>query len=443
VTQVVIPGADAILLHNRLTHSEKVAQVARTIAENLTSKYEGDQLNELGGLDPDVVETAALAHDLGHPPFGHAGEEMLNKLALNELQLSDGFEGNAQTFRIVTKLSLRHPRYDGLGLTRASLAAIAKYPWAKGSPSRGPVDRSKKFGVYHSEIPVLKWAQEFLPQGGSYYTQDNDKLVSPQTLEAAVMDAADDITYAIHDLEDFYFAGLLSKGEIVEHLEKYERYVGTSSSSELIVPPTSLVFGSLAQDLASRYPDYYNQQDYLAGIKTVITFFNEKFMHSTVVTRDHERLARSGLSEKLGDFILDVRIEGAPLWLGGPRLLLGSRSWHEVQILKTITREFVVKGSDLSALQQGQQHALEELVKVLHWWVYYDRTRLPRRLLEEVEITESQSKGQKDVDMFEKRGEINRCILDYLCTLTDEACLHLFRVLGGSRDGSLRLRSSF
>src|SRR5258707_11753308 len=116
VTQVISPGGSGLLVHNRLTHSLKVAQVARAIAERLTGaptaglgsddRYR-DLLDKLGGCDPDVVEAAALAHDLGHPPFGHLGERVLDTLARQRFGLPDGFEGNAQSYRIVTSTEIR------------------------------------------------------------------------------------------------------------------------------------------------------------------------------------------------------------------------------------------------------------------------------------------------------------------------------------------------
>src|SRR5688500_12236926 len=132
VTQVVSPGGSGLLVHNRLTHSLKVAQVARAIAERLTAdEAHRDLLEKLGGCDPDVVEAAALAHDLGHPPFGHLGERVLDRLARQRLGLTDGFEGNAQSYRIVTSTEIRGQATIGLNLTNAVRAAILKYPWTR------------------------------------------------------------------------------------------------------------------------------------------------------------------------------------------------------------------------------------------------------------------------------------------------------------------------
>ncbi|HUG15346.1 MAG TPA: dNTP triphosphohydrolase, partial [Thermomicrobiales bacterium] len=128
ITQVVSPS-ERVLVHNRLTHTLEVAQVARRLAEKLSADTAlADLIEFVGGINPDVAEAAALAHDLGHPPFGHIAEEVLNNLALSS-NLTDGFNGNAQSFRIVTRLAMRHLSFTGLNLTRATVNAILKYPW--------------------------------------------------------------------------------------------------------------------------------------------------------------------------------------------------------------------------------------------------------------------------------------------------------------------------
>ena len=127
VTQIVRTG-ESDVFHTRLTHSIKVAQVGRRLSERLLN----DQPDEckVFRVEPEVVEAACLAHDLGHPPFGHIGESQLDKL-LEEQEDRDGFEGNAQSFRVLTKLAVRFEDVDGLNLTRATLAATLKYPWLR------------------------------------------------------------------------------------------------------------------------------------------------------------------------------------------------------------------------------------------------------------------------------------------------------------------------
>src|SRR5271170_455642 len=124
-TTQVVSGEQGRVFHNRLTHSLQVAQVGRRLAEKL--KLKQPDLATLYRLNEDVVEAACLAHDLGHPPFGHLAETALNKLARKSRGIQ-GFEGNAQSFRIVTVLAFRSEKFEGLNLTRQTLRAILKYP---------------------------------------------------------------------------------------------------------------------------------------------------------------------------------------------------------------------------------------------------------------------------------------------------------------------------
>ncbi len=191
-TQVLSPASPADFARNRLTHSLEVAQVGRELATALD-------------LAADVVDTACLSHDLGHPPFGHNGERAMNEWAEDV----GGFEGNAQTLRILTRLEPKVVDTDGrsfgLNLTRASLDAACKYPWTVDHPLPDPGGRLK-FGVYPEDEDVFRWIRAGAP----------GRL---RCIEAEVMDLSDDIAYSVHDFEDAVVNGYLDPARLVDPRE--------------------------------------------------------------------------------------------------------------------------------------------------------------------------------------------------------------------------------
>ena len=310
-TQVVGPQSDDFV-RNRLTHSLEVAQVARDLSRAL-------------GSQPDIAETAALAHDLGHPPFGHNGERVLAELA----EPCGGFEGNAQTLRVLTRLEAKtfdaDGRSAGLNLTRATLDACTKYPWGRGE-GPDPV----KFGVYADDRPVFGWMRE--PGTGVR-----------RCLEAQVMDLADDVAYSVHDVED---------GTVAERIDltRLDTEAVWATVRDWYVPDA----GDAELD------------DALAGLRAVGSWPRAPYDRS----RRSLAALKNLTSDLVGRFCGEVRAatfaatEG-PLVRYRADLVVPRRTWIEITVLKAVAAHYVMRTPDRVSIMGRQAEVVTELFAIL------------------------------------------------------------------------------
>ncbi|MAS54100.1 MAG: deoxyguanosinetriphosphate triphosphohydrolase [Pimelobacter sp.] len=308
-TQVVGPASDDFV-RNRLTHSLEVAQVARDLSRAL-------------GSQPDVAETAALAHDLGHPPFGHNGERLLAELS----ETCGGFEGNAQTLRVLTRLEAKtftaQGRSAGLNLTRATLDACTKYPWPRGA---GP--DPLKFGVYADDRPVFDWLREDAPG-------------PRRCLEAQVMDLADDVAYSVHDVEDGTVAGHLD-------LTRLDTPAVWDTLREWYLPDAvdDEVDAALVRLRGvGSWPTapYDGSRRSLAALKNLTSDLIGRFCGAV-----------QAASFAAGD---------GPMARYAADLVVPHETWVEVTVLKSVAAHYVMQTSDRLAIMERQRSLLSELVE--------------------------------------------------------------------------------
>jgi dGTPase len=327
-TQVVGPATDDFV-RNRLTHSLEVAQVARDVAHVL-------------GCHPDVVETAALAHDMGHPPFGHNGERILDELA----QDCGGFEGNAQTLRILTRLEAKSVDASGhsvgLNLTRATLDACTKYPWPRdgaalpqGQNADGSRRQLLKFGVYDDDRPVFGWLR--------------DGLDGPRRcVEAQVMDFADDVAYSVHDLEDGVVAGRIDLTRMDDAGERAAVWATVRGWYLPDVDDAALDAAFTRLRSIGGWPSrgYDGSRAALAGLKNLTSDAIGIFCGSV------QRATR--------------RVHGtAPLVRHDADLVVPDETAAEVGVLKGIAAHYVMQAADRVSLLDRQRTLLAELFEAL------------------------------------------------------------------------------
>ena len=303
-TQVVTAGS-ADFPRTRLTHSLECAQIGRELGREL-------------GCDPDLVDAACLAHDIGHSPFGHNGEFALDELAFS----CGGFEGNAQSLRLLTRLE---PKVlgAGLNLTRATLDATLKYPWF----SKGP---GTKYGVYAEDAEVFAWIRQDAPAGR-------------RCLEAQVMDWADDVAYSVHDLEDGFVAGLIT-------------FKNLNSSAERAVVSHTTATTYVGDDVS--VAELTEVLDTLLGLDVWPASYDG--------SPESAAALKNATSELIGRFCLAAQdatlaAQAGPLTRYAADLIVPRPQRLECALLKGITAHYVMSRAGVIAAQARERELLAEL----------------------------------------------------------------------------------
>ncbi|MCW2986185.1 MAG: hypothetical protein JWR63_3755 [Conexibacter sp.] len=339
VTQVTAPESGHTF-HNRLSHSLKVAQVGRRNAERLLAIAEhgglsGNALDLVRSLDPDCVEASCLGHDLGHPPFGHIAEEVLNNKARAHVGDDGGFEGNAQSFRIVTRLAQRASG-SGMNLTRQTLDGLLKYPWKWRTSD--PLDkRERKWGYYLSDRDSFDFARA----DGEH---EQDRSVPEPCLEALIMEWADDLTYAVHDVDDFYRAGLIPLDRLGDPQDDAFKQMQEAFAQAEAADPKS-------------WPQY-PMQELVDAVQNAAAGYGPSgaFSH----TRDRRREMRHFGSDLITRYLSAFTIEDDQA-SGKVRVKVEPEIEREVAALKLLVRVFVILRPGLAVVQHGQQRVIEDL----------------------------------------------------------------------------------
>jgi dGTPase len=325
-TQVVAVGAGDFP-RTRLTHSLECAQIGR-------------ELGAVLGCDPDLVDAACLAHDLGHPPFGHNGEAALADLAAS----CGGFEGNAQSLRLLTRLEAKVPG-AGLNLTRATLDATVKYPWPagdghpSGQPVAGSLEAPHKFGFYADDTEVFGWIRDGAPGRRN-------------CLEAQVMDWADDVAYSVHDLEDGLHAGYITVGGL--HDRPAQQVVAELTAAYYSPPEVSSAeLAEVLRELLARpcWPSGFDGSPAsLAALKQLTSELIGRFCGAA----QEATLAASGAAGHAG-----------PLTRYRADLVVPRLQRLECALLKGVAAHYVMSREGAAAAQARERELIAELAAAL------------------------------------------------------------------------------
>lgn len=362
-TQVAVPWL-ADFPRTRLSHSLECAQVGRELGWAL-------------GADPDLMEGACLAHDIGHPPFGHNGEDALNAVS----EECGGFEGNAQSFRLLVRLEAKTVdetgRSVGLNLTRASLDAATKYPWPRANNLR-------KFGVYDDDLQIFDWVRSGAPAGR-------------QSMEAQIMDWSDDVAYSVHDLEDALVTGHVKLEHLSDDLAALFSVVQSTYMSDMSESEAHEALISL-QSLSCWPKSYDGSHHHLARLKDLASQLVGRFALA----------AESATRDEYGD---------GPLTRYNANLVVPRAQRIEVAILKSIATYYVINAAASQERYADQQDVIKDLVEMV---LAQAPSSLDSFFLDDWHRADSQAQRL-------------RVVVDQVASLTDPGAYALHAKLGSLR----------
>lgn len=462
--------------HTRSTHSHKVAQLGRRLAETLrardaiehgrTFKFDSDQIL---APDPDLVEFACLAHDLGHPPFGHNGERELNATVdrlVSKAERSSaqedkdkmraqfgGFQGNAQSFRIVTRLSHKwllddgreaqdYPSYwYGLDVTAASMDAMSKYPRPRGDV------HNKKWGVYAgsqgasddlsrwdgSDQIALSWARAHTGAAADDTQQ--------QSFECQIMDWCDDVTYAVHDVEDFYMTGMIPLDRIFASSLRVDTTAVEPGGGNLLPTPEWEEFRDYVCNKWSGTPgrDEPATEDYLDSLRaglmsaaSALRLWDWDRRSSLGRRASHERV-----NSLIQYFIAELTVEGSPMLHEGELHVAASADrCRELQdqcnLLKELAWKYVIDLPTLNTQRAGQRRIIRDLVEI-----HADSSELLPRYYQELIEYDGVGYEGGSVQTDDEFLKI-RTAADYVASLAEPHAIALHKRLSGAELGSFR-----
>lgn len=424
----LFPTTENDYFRSRLTHSIEVAQIAKSIAIKINSIYKFPHTKNPIDLDTDLIEFASLAHDLGHPPFGHIGERALDQCMLN----FGGFEGNAQTLRILTKIEkkfhdLNHEFNIGLNLTSRSLASILKYC------EEIPVKRKQRIiaskvskaedvkvfkGYYSCESEIVDKIIKNVTNEKSFQEKSNFK-----TVECQIMDIADDIAYSTYDLEDSLKAGFLnpfdlvfaSKNMVMNVAEKVSKELNRDISEakvrEVLFDRMAKVFDFRSKLSSSKVLKDIQSSSY-EKLKNYFKFFTGLSYNAAKELASINTLRTRFTSNLVGSFIKGVKFTYNNKYPALSKVTLSTPTRIEVEILKRFTYEFEVLSHKI---QITEYRGKEIIFEIFHCLMSKDGYRLlPSDFREQYDLVAN------DI------GKRSRIICDFISGMTDRYAVEFY-----------------